>query len=67
MQGPEDAPSGRSGGSVGRLYMKGGLGTAGELFKKIRGRGMVRDDLHFIKKTLAQFRRYIRKRVGEKM
>lgn len=36
LQGPEDTPSGRNGGSVGRLHMKGGLGTAGELFKKQR-------------------------------
>lgn len=36
LQGSEDVPSGRNGGHVGRLHGKGGLGTAGELFKNWR-------------------------------
>lgn len=39
MQKPEDAPSGRN-GHIGRLHKKGGLGTAGELFKNQREGGM---------------------------
>lgn len=36
LLGSEDAPSGRNCGSVQRLHGKGGIGTAGELFKNYR-------------------------------
>lgn len=63
LQGSEDAPSGRNGGSVGRLHGKGGLGTAGELFKN-RRRGVAWEDLHFLKEMLDSIQRIYWKESG---
>lgn len=63
LQGSKDAPSGRNGEVLRRLHGKGGLGTAGELFKNQRG-GVAWEDLHFLKKMLDSIQRIYWKESG---
>lgn len=63
LQGSEDPPSGRNGGSGGRLHRQGGLGTAGELFKNQR-RGVAWEDLYLLKKMLDSIQRIYWKENG---